>query len=89
MRYPGPWGGSRAHWFNPAEQDSPLGPAFQPDRWDAAGFAASARPCQASCNTVGECDGRETALTFVSLLAVLVVGLGRYRRRGGGVKNAP
>jgi len=29
MRWPGRWGGARASWWNPAEQDSPVGPAFQ------------------------------------------------------------
>jgi hypothetical protein len=79
MRYAQPWGPSRAHRLNPAEQDSPLGPAFQTDRWDAVGFAASARSCHASCNTVGECDGRETAVTFSAILAILAAGLWRHR----------
>lgn len=81
MRYPGPWGASRAHRLNPAEQDSPLGPAFQTTRWDAPAFAASAGSCRASCNTVGECDGRETAVSFSAILAVLLAGLWRYRGR--------
>jgi hypothetical protein len=59
MRRSTPWGDSRGSRFVPPEQDSPLGPAFQPARWDADAFAASARPCQAACNTVGECDGPE------------------------------
>jgi hypothetical protein len=81
MRYAQPWGASRGSRLVPPEQDSPLGPAFQRDRWDAAGFAASAHPCQASCNTVGECDGRETAVSFAAILAVLALGLWRYRTR--------
>jgi hypothetical protein len=81
MRYAQPWGLSRGSRLIPPEQDSPLGPAFQTDRWDAVGFAASARSCQASCNTVGECDGRETAMSFAAILAVLLAGLWRYRRR--------
>jgi MYXO-CTERM domain-containing protein len=41
------WGASRAAWWNPAEQTSPLGPRYQPDaRWSApAAFHAGARPC--------------------------------------------
>src|SRR3954454_23098681 len=39
MRRSAPWGGSRARWWMPAEQTSPLGPAFQPDRSDADAFA--------------------------------------------------
>jgi hypothetical protein len=77
MRYAQPWGPSRGSRLIPPGQDSPLGPAFQRDRWDAPAFAASARSCQASCNTVGECDGRETAMSFAAILA----GLWRYRRR--------
>jgi hypothetical protein len=84
MRYASPWGASRAHRLNPAEQDSPLGPAFQPSRWDAPAFAASAGSCRASCNTVGECDGRETAMTFSAILALLFAGLWRYRTRTTG-----
>jgi hypothetical protein len=82
MRYASPWGASRGSRLIPPEQDSPLGPAFQRDRWDAPAFAASARSCQASCNTVGECDGRETAVTFAGVLALLLAGLWRYRTRG-------
>jgi hypothetical protein len=89
MRYASPWGPSRGSRLIPPEQDSPLGPAFQRARWDAPAFAASARSCQASCNTVGECDGRETALSFIAVFAVLLAGLWRYRRRGGGVEPAP
>jgi hypothetical protein len=81
MRYPAPWGGSRASRLNPMEQDSPLGPAFQKDRWDAAAFAASAGRCRAACNSVGECDGRETAVSFAAVLVLLVLGLWRYRTR--------
>jgi hypothetical protein len=63
------------------EQDSPLGPAFQEDRWDASAFAASAGSCRAACNEVGECDGRETAVSFAALFAVFALGLWRYRSR--------
>jgi VPS62-like protein len=89
MRYPAPWGGSRAARLIPLEQTSPLGPAFQGDRWDAVGFAASAGSCRASCNEVGECDGRETAASFGAVFVALLAGLWLYRRRRGGVKNAP
>jgi hypothetical protein len=81
MRYAAPWGGSRAARLVPLEQTSPLGPAFQPGRWDARAFAASAGSCRASCNTVGECDGRETAVSFAAVLALLFAGLWRYRTR--------
>ena len=62
MRRSTPWGGSRGRWYVPPEQDSPLGPSFQPGRWDAAAFAASAGSCRAACDQVGECDGREKAV---------------------------
>ncbi|CAN5192333.1 hypothetical protein BH20ACT16_BH20ACT16_08280 [soil metagenome] len=41
------WGASRAAWWMPAEQSSPVGPRFQEDRrWDApAAWHASARSC--------------------------------------------
>jgi len=41
------WGASRAAWWNPAEQSSPLGPRHQPDgRWSApAAFHDGARSC--------------------------------------------
>ena len=80
-----PWGDSRANRFIPIEQDSPPGPYFQPTRWDAETFAANARPCQADCNTVGECDTPEKALTvgFVALLGAAALTLRRAwsRRR--------
>jgi Vacuolar protein sorting-associated protein 62 len=82
MRRSTPWGGSRGRWYVPPEQDSPLGPFFQPGRWDAAAFAASAGSCRAACDQVGECDGPEKALTAVPFLALLgVFGLRRYRTR--------
>jgi hypothetical protein len=71
MRRSAPWGGSRARWWVPPEQDSPLGPAFQPDRWDPEAFAASAGSCRADCDEVGECDGPEQALTFGAIAAAL------------------
>jgi hypothetical protein len=75
-----PWGDSRARWFVPPEQESPSGPAFQPSRWDPEAFAASAGPCRASCDTVGECDGPEKALTAVPVL-ILLAALWGYRTR--------
>jgi hypothetical protein len=82
MRRSTPWGDSRGRWYVPPEQDSPLGPVFQPGRWDAAAFAASAGSCRAAGDQVGECDGREKALTAVPLLALLGwFGLRRYRTR--------
>jgi hypothetical protein len=80
MRRSTPWGGSRGRWYVPPEQDSPLGPVFQPSRWDAAAFAASAHGCRAACDQVGECDGREKALTAVPF-ALLLALLGRWRYR--------
>jgi len=43
------WGPSRAAWWNPAENSSPVGPRYQPDdRWAApAAFHAGARSCAA------------------------------------------
>ena len=83
MRWPGRWGGARARWWNPAEQDSPTGPAFQGQgRWtDPDAWAAAARSCRAGCDEVGECDWRETALGGGA--TVLVAGLlaGGLRRR--------
>ncbi len=85
MAWPGRWGPTR-RGLVPGEQDSPRGPAHQPDRWDAAGFAAAARRCRAGCDRPGECDRAETAMTAgaiagVALIAALVI---RRRRRGGG-----
>ncbi|CAA9514594.1 MAG: hypothetical protein AVDCRST_MAG67-2953 [uncultured Solirubrobacteraceae bacterium] len=43
------WGSSRAAWWNPVEQSSPVGPRFQEDRrWRApAAWHAAARSCTA------------------------------------------
>ena len=46
MTYPDPWGNSRARFFIPGEQSSPLGPRFQPDRWNPETFATNADPCK-------------------------------------------
>lgn len=82
MRRSEPWGASRAAWYVPFEQSSPVGPAFQPDRWDdPAAFAASARSCQAGCDAVGECDGPEKALTAAAILAPLALAAAWLRRR--------
>jgi hypothetical protein len=64
MRWPGRWGSSRARWWVPGEQDSPVGPALQGQgRWsDPDGWANSARSCRVWCDKVGECDWRETLL---------------------------
>jgi hypothetical protein len=85
MRYGGRWGAARAGWV-PGEEDSPRGPAFQPQgRWsDPDGWARAARPCtRAACDERGECDGRETAIALglaaVPLLGAVVV-LRRRRR---------
>ncbi|MDA0183568.1 Vps62-related protein [Solirubrobacter phytolaccae] len=79
-----PWGDSRASRFVPIEQDSPPGPAFQPTRWNPETFAANARDCQADCDTVGECDTPEKALTVTGigvLLGAALLTLRRARRR--------
>jgi hypothetical protein len=81
MRYPGRWGGTRAGWL-PGEMDSPRGPAFQPERWEAADFAAGARSCtRRECDERGECDGRETAMTAVLAALGLVAAVGYGTRR--------
>ncbi|MDA0170462.1 Vps62-related protein [Solirubrobacter taibaiensis] len=82
MTDPEPWGNSRASRLVPIEQDSPPGPYFQPTRWDAETFAANARPCQADCNTVGECDTPEKALSdgAIALLGLaLWIAVRRFR----------
>lgn len=84
MRWPGRWGGARARWWNPAEQDSPAGPAFQEQgRWsDPDAWAAAARSCRAGCDEVGECDWRENAIGGgAAALAVAGVVGGLWRRR--------
>jgi MYXO-CTERM domain-containing protein len=83
MRRRGRWGGARARWWIPGEQDSPRGPAFQPQgRWsDPEGWADSARSCRAGCDHVGECDGAETALGAGGAAALVGAGLLTWRRR--------
>ena len=82
MRWPGRWGGARARWWVPGEQDSPRGPAFQDERWDAAAWARAARSCRAGCDREDECDGAETALGIGSAAALVgVAGLAWHRRR--------
>jgi hypothetical protein len=81
MTDPEPWGSSRARWWMPPEQSSPLGPRFQPSRWDPEAFAAGARDCQARCDEVGECDGPEKALTVTGLVLPLAFVLYRIRTR--------
>jgi hypothetical protein len=55
MRWPGHWGAARAAWWNPAEQDSPVGPAFQQQgRWsDPQGWADGAHACRSGCDELG------------------------------------
>jgi hypothetical protein len=86
MRWPGRWGGARARWWNPAEQDSPAGPAFQGQgRWsDPDAWADAARACRAGCDELGECDWRENAIgggAAAAIAAGLLVGLRRRRLR--------
>jgi hypothetical protein len=88
MRWPGRWGGARARWWVPGEQDSPRGPAFQPDaRWsDPEAWADSARECQADCDRVDECDTPETLLGaggLVGLAAAAATVLTLRRRKRG------
>jgi hypothetical protein len=87
MAYPEPWGASRASRFIPIEQDSPHGPAFQPARWDPEAFARGARPCQADCDEVGECDAPEKALTGVALAAALIGAVAWVRRRRSALRG--
>lgn len=91
MRAPAPWGNSRAAWWNPLEQSSPPGPAFQPARWDADAFAAGARGCRADCDEVGECDTPEKALTAGAMaagLGALLLTLRRRRRPPGDARES-
>lgn len=84
MRWPGRWGAARARWWIPGEQDSPFGPAHQPQgRWtDPDAWAAGAHACRASCDEVGECDWRETLLGGGAGAGVAgILGLRWWRRR--------
>jgi hypothetical protein len=82
MRWPGRWGGAEARWWNPAEQSSPRGPAFQGQRWsDPEAWAASARDCQADCDRVDECDTPETAMGAGATVTAIGVVLLVWRRR--------
>ena len=83
MRWPGRWGGARARWWVPPEQDSPRGPAFQEERWgDPQSWARTARGCQAECDGVGECDRPEDLLAGGAVIAAVgVIGFIGYRRR--------
>jgi hypothetical protein len=88
IRWPGRWGGAEARWWVPAEQDSPRGPAFQPDgRWsDPEAWADSARDCQADCDRVDECDTPETLLGaggLIGLAGAAAAALTLRRRRRG------
>jgi hypothetical protein len=83
MRWPGRWGRARAGWV-PGEESSPRGPAFQPQgRWtDPAAWARDARPCTfGRCDSVGECDGMESALLFGGVGVVAAGALLGWRRR--------
>lgn len=83
MRWPGRWGGARARWWNPAEQDSPTGPAFQGQgRWsDPDAWADAARTCRAGCDEPGECDWRENALGGgAAAIGAALLGGGLRRR---------
>ena len=86
MRWPGHWGGARAAWWNPVEQDSPVGPAFQQQgRWsDPERWARDARACRSHCDEIGECDWRENALGGGAAAVLGLLGLAWWRRRGHG-----
>jgi hypothetical protein len=92
MSYPGLWGGARARWWIPGEQDSPHGPAFQRGRrWsDPDAFASAARSCQANCNHVNACDAPERGLTlaFAAIPAALLLLIRRRLRRSPGGARA-
>jgi hypothetical protein len=87
MTWPGRWGGARQHWWIPGEQDSPRGPAFQPNvRFDDPdAWAHEARDCQAECNSVDKCDTPETlmgggALAFAGAAAATLAIRRRKRQ---------
>ena len=80
--FEGRWGGAEAGWV-PGEHSSPRGPAFQPQgRWsDPEGWARQARPCtMRRCDSVGECDTRES-LMALAVPGVLLLGVVLWRRR--------
>ena len=83
MRWPGQWGGARAAWWNPVEQDSPVGPAFQQQgRWsDPQAWADGAHACRSGCDELGECDGRENAIGGGALGLLALAGAAWLRRR--------
>lgn len=84
MRWPGRWGAARARWWIFGEQDSPFGPAHQPQgRWAYPdGWAAAARRCCAACDEVGECDWRENVLGGAAGAGVAgILGFAWWRRR--------
>jgi Vacuolar protein sorting-associated protein 62 len=82
MRRSAPWGAARGRWWIPGEQDSPRGPAFQPERWDADAWADAAHGCRVGCDSVDECDGRETTLGAAGIaLGAGALGFGLLRRR--------
>jgi hypothetical protein len=85
MSYSGRWGGARARWWIPGEQDSPVGPAFQRGRrWsDPDAFADAARDCQADCDHVNACDAPERGLSlaFAAIPLVLLLLIRRRLRR--------
>ena len=73
---------ARDRWV-PPEQDSPPGPAFQPDRWDAEAFAASAgpaRPLQRGRRVRRPREGRSIA----AAIALLLVATRAVRPSAGG-----
>jgi hypothetical protein len=86
LRWPGHWGEARARWWVPGEQDSPRGPAFQPDRWNNPdAWADRARGCQADCNSIDKCDTPETLLGTGGIVAMAAGAAAllwrRFRRR--------
>jgi Vacuolar protein sorting-associated protein 62 len=96
IRWPGRWGGARARWWVPGEQDSPRGPAFQPERWrDPADWAARAHDYRPECHVVDACDGREVTLgragigTSTAVLALAWLHRARRRRAADFPRHKP
>lgn len=83
IAWPGHWGGARGRWWIPPEQDSPRGPAFQPERWrDPGSWSRAARSCQAGCTQVGECDRPEELLAGGAAITLAgLIGVAGFRRR--------
>jgi hypothetical protein len=74
MRKSTRWGRTRAGWF-PGEQSSPLGPAFQHDRFDSpTAWAATARGCRSGAPS-------RPALAYLALIPLAAAALLLVTRR--------